>query len=168
MKSTQNFMTTFEKYYSAANKPSGSVLAAIKKSCTTRKEDSIIFHDVHEVLADGRLLLKATHDLDEEMKKHRLDLPTSTWKNDEQAIIEFLACGREHGEQIVERILAPNSCPLPQRNGHRTSTNEQAAGRLFENSHKALGDECWGGFASKYLKLFKNAVAFTSPNSTKG
>lgn len=161
-------MSIFDTHYSATNKPSDLVLNANKKSKATRREDSTIFRDVQTLLTGSRSLLKSYNDLDEDLKSHRLDLPTSTWEKDEQDVKELLACGVEHAEKIAFKDLEPNESRLPQRNEPTTRPHEEAAGRLFEKSLQALDGECWGVVVSKHLQQFKNMVDTALPNDTRG
>ncbi|KAI8634122.1 hypothetical protein F5Y19DRAFT_200310 [Xylariaceae sp. FL1651] len=112
-----------------------------------RKEDHPLFKQVQAIMEDYQSLMKQFQIMEEQLKDNQIDLPVTRWKKDKHDMKDLLASGGQHGEKIVESILAPHSVPLADTDQPGTSENEQIARELFKDSYTVLEGETWGHIA---------------------
>lgn len=87
-------------------------------------------------------MLREFKEADECFKNNKIELPVAEWKQDKQQVGKLLAQGRQAGEEIVERLLAPNSYPTPKAEKHGFTDIQKL--KFFKESNEALGRENWG------------------------
>ncbi|KAI1461148.1 hypothetical protein F4805DRAFT_454085 [Annulohypoxylon moriforme] len=148
------FVGGLEKLYSIASISPG-------KSGTS-KEEHVLFKEVQSVISGGLSLIKQFKETDEQLKNYKLDLPTAKWKQDGRDMKELLACGREYGEKLIERKLAPKTYPSPQPDRYKAGEKDNLVSGLFKDSEKVTDGDNWGSIAADQVKTFA-AIAKTIP-----
>ncbi|KAI1095429.1 hypothetical protein F5B19DRAFT_504251 [Rostrohypoxylon terebratum] len=129
---------------------------------STKKETHILFQEARSAILGGHALLEQFKEADKLIKNHKLDLPTEKWKQDGRDYKELLACGREHGEKLVESKLVPNSYPSPSPDTYKAIEKDSMISELFKDSSKAKGGDNWGTIATDQMEKV-SAVAKTIP-----
>ncbi|KAI0884689.1 uncharacterized protein GGS22DRAFT_200396 [Annulohypoxylon maeteangense] len=154
-KSKGQVVAHFEETYSTA--------AAISlRASGVSKEDHALFKEAQSIISEGYSLLKQFKETDEQLKNYKLDLPTAKWKQDGRDIKELLACGREHGEKLIEKKLAPKAYPSPHPDRPKVDERDNMVSELFKDSGKAEEGDNWGTIAADQMKKF-STVAETIP-----
>ncbi|KAI1210649.1 uncharacterized protein F4807DRAFT_422162 [Annulohypoxylon truncatum] len=148
------FVGAFARLYSTAAVSSGTFGAS--------KEDHVLFKDAQSVISGGYSLLKQFKETDEQLKNFKIDLPIAKWKQDGRDVKELLACGREYGEKLIERNLAPDSYPSPHPDRYKADEKNDMVSELFKDSGKATDGDSWGTIAADQVKKL-SAVAKTIP-----
>ncbi|KAI0900494.1 hypothetical protein F4806DRAFT_491383 [Annulohypoxylon nitens] len=127
-----------------------------------KKETHVLFQEARSAISGGHTLLKQFREADEMLKNHKLDLPMEKWKQDGRDLKELLACGREHGEKLIESKLAPNSYPSPSPDKYKATEKDNMISELFKDSSKANDGDNWGTVATDQMEKF-SAIAKTIP-----
>jgi hypothetical protein len=121
---------------------------------STEKPD--ILSQVQQIIDDSRSLSERYKTTDEALVAHQPEMSSSTWRKDKQDIKELLACGREHGERLVESYLSPDlGSPAEHDMGNPASGHSKAASELFPKSRKVMAKDTWGMVAAEQLEGFK-------------
>ncbi|KAI1497033.1 hypothetical protein F5X99DRAFT_413496 [Biscogniauxia marginata] len=161
------YVAIFQNLFSAAIDPSIAPNVSSKGTAITKKEGHVLYKETQDILSKSTSLLKQFTEMEEKMKKHKVDFPTARWKQDKQDIKELLDLGRQHGEQLAESLLVPNIYPSTKPDQSQQSDNEKLASDLFKDSRKALEGDTWGTVAAEQVKRFK-ALAKTVPLKDQG
>ncbi|ORY64433.1 uncharacterized protein BCR38DRAFT_435092 [Pseudomassariella vexata] len=159
----QDLAGAFGETYSAAIQPAASPHLPYQQLKGIGRERSELFHAAQAIIGDSHALLKLYKDTDEGLKSRQLETPATVWKKDKDDLKEVLACGREIGENLVERHLAPRTHSQPDPNLSKESEHFKTALELFKDSRNALEGESWGTVAAEQVKRLKN-LAITIPS----
>ncbi|KAI1855323.1 hypothetical protein JX266_000188 [Neoarthrinium moseri] len=158
----QRFLAAYKKVYSSVASVPPTRNSASKQAKHDVPEDADLLRQAQGIVAGCRLLIQSYKDTDEDLKTQKIELPTATWSKDKQDIKELLNCGREHGERIIEGLLAPHTYSASE--GHeKLGGHEQAAAELFAESRKKIGEDCWGSVAFEQIEGFKGLTETMAP-----
>lgn len=122
-----------------------------------------MFKDAHDVISGSHSLLKQFKEAEERLKDYKVDLPSAKWKQDKQDIKDLLACGREEGERLVEKQLAPSAYPSPQPDRYKATEKDNLVSELFKESRKVADGETWGAVAADQIKKFTSIAKSVAP-----
>lgn len=111
------------------------------------KAHHVLFQDVQSLLSQSSTMLREFKETDERLKNYKLEPPVDRWKQDKRQMKDLLASGRQSAEEIVERLLIPNSYPTTKADKQGVTDTQDL--KLFEESHKALKGENWGNTAAE-------------------
>lgn len=111
------------------------------------KEDHVLYQDAQSLLSQSSAMLREFKGIDERLKNYKVDLPVAEWKQDKRQMKNLVANGRQEAEEIIERLLIPNSLPTPKTDKHGVADMQDL--KFFEKSHKALKDDNWGATAAE-------------------
>ncbi|KAI0381517.1 hypothetical protein F5Y04DRAFT_288408 [Hypomontagnella monticulosa] len=140
-------------FESATPSPYGTPNKPDSNGCGTGKDGHVLLKEADAVIAMGHQLIQNFKEMDEQLKDHKLELPTAKWKQDKQDMRELLACGREYGEKLVEDKLTPDAYPSRQSDNYKEDEKGSIASELFKDSRKPEEDN-WGTVAADQLKGF--------------
>ncbi|KAI0974919.1 hypothetical protein F4678DRAFT_421247 [Xylaria arbuscula] len=131
-----------------------------------RKEDHPLFQKAQADSDSFKSVLKQLKMMEERLQSDKLELPTTTWKQDGQDMKELLAYGGRYGETLLGGVLAPELEANPEINLTGTSEKDQRVKELFKNDRKILEEETWGHLAEDQLKQL-SAIARTLPSGER-
>lgn len=122
-----------------------------------------MFKDYQALLSGSHSLLTQFKKTDERLKNYKIELPSAKWKQDKLDIKDLLACGREYGEKLVEKKLAPSGYLSHQPGSNKADEKEKIASELFKESHKCVDGNSWGVVAAEQVKRLR-AIVNTIPS----
>ncbi|KAI1294039.1 hypothetical protein F5Y03DRAFT_399782 [Xylaria venustula] len=131
-----------------------------------RKEDHPLFQKAQADSDGFKSVLKQLKTMEERLQSEKLELPITTWKQDEQDTKELLAYGGRYGETLLGGVLAPELAANPEINLTGTSEKDQRVKELFRNEQKPLDEETWGHIAEDQLRQL-SAIARTLPSEER-
>lgn len=139
------FKTTFEELFAAC---APGITKGIQKQQHTNDRNSraehILFEEAESVKRGSQELLAKFERMDEMLKSQDLKLPLQAWTQDRHDYTEIMMCGREHGQQVAEGILAPGLYDEPPTRSRDLTENQEIAAGLLKESKKALVEDSWG------------------------
>ncbi|KAH9898786.1 hypothetical protein F4778DRAFT_792835 [Xylariomycetidae sp. FL2044] len=139
-----------------------------KTAVPMSKETHILFKAAQSSLSENYNLVKNFKDAEQQLKDGKLDLPLKKWKQGKAEMEDLIARGQEHGERLIESLLAPNTNSPPSSSSGKQKMGESdklMAVDLFKHSSKALHGDNWGTVAADRVKWFTSlAKAMAEPD----
>lgn len=143
-------MSVLKKVYSAIQ-PSSTQAITGKRTAELADEEPNLLHEAHALISDSRSVIESYLGMNESLKRHKLELPAGTLKKDKQDIKEVLECGRQHGEDIAEDYLLPNTYTSAEAGRTKINGHQQTAAEMFQDSRKTVQDGAGAVIAQQML-----------------
>ncbi|KXJ96876.1 hypothetical protein Micbo1qcDRAFT_191510 [Microdochium bolleyi] len=141
----KDFISAFENLFAACNPGILTIFPKVlNDNDRPHRAQHILFEEAEVVTQGSRELLARFEKTDEMVTSHNLALPLQAWTQDKRDFAEIMMCGQEHGQHVIEGLLAPGLYEEPLARSWDQNENQEIAVGLLKKSKKALNEENWG------------------------